>query len=576
MLRQELESATLEGIPSRFRGHSDTEILLAAVERWGLEQAVRRFVGMFAFALWDRAERHLHLVRDRLGEKPLYYGWTKGKLLFGSEIKSLRVHPSWQGEIDRDALNLFLRYNYIPAPYSIYKGILKLLPGTILTFSAQGQETMPNTVEYWSAKEHMEKGVTSPYEGSEREAIDHLDILLRDSVAQQMLADVPVGAFLSGGIDSSTVVAMMQSHSNQPVRTFTIGFGNTTFNEAKFAREVSQHLGTDHTELYLSANDALECIGKLPELYDEPFADSSQIPTYLISQLARTQVAVSLSGDGGDELFAGYHRYLYGNGIWGRTRWIPEKVRAQTAVAMQSVSVESWDSVFRSLRLVLPSALKQYAVGERIHKLGDVLPANSPETMYLGFVSEWQDAPTIVLGASEPLTGVPDRTNWNGRADFIQRMTYLDIVGYLPDDILVKVDRASMGVGLEVRVPFLDHRIVEFATRLPTGMKIRNGHGKWLLRQVLYRYVPKELIERPKWGFGLPLDEWLRGPLKPWASELLSEKYLQESGFFDPIPVLDKWNQHASGKRNWGYALWSVLMFQAWLSSVTSTISSDR
>ena len=559
ILRQKLE---LQGYS--FRGHSDTEIMLAAIEAWGLETAVKSFVGMFAFALWDRKERLLHLVRDRLGEKPLYYGWMDKTFLFASELKALRAHPQFRVEVDRDVLALYLRHNCIPAPYSIYKGIYKLLPGTILTLN--NQETLfPTPIPYWSAKEVAETGIANPFLGSEEDAVIQLDKLLRDAIEQQMVSDVPLGAFLSGGIDSSTVVALMQAQSRTPVKTFTIGFNESEYNEAEQAKLVATYLGTDHTELYVTPQEAMRVIPKLPTLYDEPFSDSSQIPTYLVAVLAKKHVTVSLSGDGGDELFGGYNRYFWGRSIWNNIRWIPKSLRQIMAVCLKAVPPETWDRGFSSGSKILPEKFKQRGPGDKIHKLAEVLAVHSPESMYYELVSHWKNPSSIVIGASEPTTAVTDRNRWAGLNDFTQQMMFLDLITYLPDDILVKVDRACMGVSLESRVPLLDHRVVEFAWRLPLSMKVRNGQGKWLLRQVLYQYVPKEIIERPKMGFGIPIDKWLRGPLREWAEELLKINRLRDEGIFKPNSIREKWEEHLSGKRNWQHQLWDILMFQAWL-----------
>jgi len=562
-IRHELEQES-QGYAIPWRGHSDTEVALAAISRWGIEAAVRRFVGMFAFALWDRTERVLYLVRDRLGEKPLYYGRMGRSILFGSELKALRAHPDFKGEINRDALALYLRHNCIPAPYSIYRGIYKLPPGTMLAVSDR-DAPFPDPVQYWSVREAAEHGLAEPFTGSTEEAIAALDGLLRDAVGLQMVADVPLGVFLSGGIDSSTVVALMQAQSDRPVKTFTIGFNETGYNEAEHAKAVARHLGTEHTEFYVTPEEAMAVIPRLPALYDEPFADSSQIPTFLVSEMARRSVTVSLSGDGGDELFAGYNRYFWGRSIWKRVGWMPQPLRVAAAVALTAVSPQSWDRVFAAAKSLLPAKLKQSTPGDKIHKLAEVLAVESPEAMYRGLASHWKDPASVVLGSSEPPTALTDRRLWSDLPDFTQRMMYLDTVTYLPDDILVKVDRASMGVSLEARIPFLDHRVVEFAWRLPLSMKVRDGQGKWLLRQVLYQYVPKELVGRPKTGFDVPIDAWLRGPLRDWAEDLLGERRLSEERFFDPVPIRDKWNEHLSGARNWQYYLWDVLMFQAWL-----------
>ncbi|WP_341530182.1 asparagine synthase (glutamine-hydrolyzing) [Nostoc sp. UHCC 0302] len=504
------------------------------------------------------------LGRDRIGEKPLYYGWCGKTLIFASELKAFKVHPDFQPEINRDALASFLRFSYIPAPYSIYQGIHKLPPATLLSWN--GKTIYPQPIAYWSAKITVESGVAYPFTGSENEAILNLEALLKDAVKMRMIADVPLGAFLSGGIDSSTVVALMQAQSSQPVKTFTIGFYEHAYNEAQYAKAVAQHLGTDHTELYVIPEDAQAVIPKLASLYDEPFSDCSQIPTFLVSQLARNHVTVSLSGDAGDELFAGYNRYFWGRSIWQKIGWIPRAVRHSTAKALTSVSPQSWNQYFAAIDAMLPVKFKIASSGNQLHKLASILAVPNPDIMYADLVSHWQEPEKVVIGSSELRTVLSDRNLCASLPDFTERMMYLDLMSYLPDDILVKVDRASMGVSLESRIPFLDHRVVEFAWQIPLSMKIRGNQGKWLLRQVLYKYVPKELIERPKKGFGIPIDSWLRGPLREWAEDLLDESRLQREGFFNPQPIRQKWDEHQSGNRNWQYYLWDVLMFQAWLA----------
>ena len=543
-----------------WRGHSDTEVMLAAIVHWGLETALTRFVGMFAFALWDRRDKALHLARDRFGEKPLYYGRMGNALLFGSELKALRQHPAWRGEIDRNTLALYMRHSYIPAPYSIYKGVYKLPPGTLLTFGAESWgDGVPHP--YWSARKMMETGVAHPFAGTENEAVESLDSLLRTVVLGQMAADVPLGAFLSGGVDSSLVVALMQAQSSRPVQTFTIGFSEAQYNEAQHAKAVARHLGAQHTELYVTPADAREVIPQLTEIYDEPFADSSQIPTFLVAQLARQHVTVSLSGDGGDELFGGYNRYLWADRIWRKMRFVPRVGRTLLAHALTALPPRTWDWLFQ----FAPPGVRQRTPGDKLHKLATVLPAGSTEQIYLNLVSHWKSPASVVLGSHEPPTALTDPARLAALPSFIQRMMFLDAVSYLPDDILVKVDRAAMAVSLESRTPLLDHRLAEFAWQLPLSMKIREGQGKWPLRQVLYRYVPANLIERPKTGFGVPIGAWLRGPLINWAEDLLDETRLREDGYFDPLLIRRKWEEHLSGRRNWQYCLWNVLIFQEWL-----------
>ncbi|OLE21255.1 MAG: asparagine synthase (glutamine-hydrolyzing), partial [Cyanobacteria bacterium 13_1_40CM_2_61_4] len=495
--------------------------MLAATSKWGLEEALKRFNGMFAFALWDRHERALHLVRDRLGEKPLYYGWIDDVCVFASELKAFHAYPGFRGEIDRDAVALYLRHNYVPAPLSIYRGVYKLPAATILSMTEKTVGSAPKPASYWSVREVAERGVADPMTGHENDIVAELHELLKDAVALRMEAEVPLGAFLSGGVDSSTVVALMQAQSRTPVRTFSIGFYEDDYNEAEDAKAVARRLGTEHTELYVTPDEAMAVIPHLPTLYDEPFADSSQIPTFLISQLARRDVTVALSGDGGDELFGGYDRYLWGRRIWGKIRWCPAPVRRTAGNLLTLLSPAVWDRGYSSAAALLPPRLRQRNPGEKVHKLAEILSAESADAMYLSLVSHSKEPTLLVPGSSEPTTTLTDRKEWAKLADFTQRMQYLDTVTYLPDDILVKLDRASMGVSLEARVPLLDHRVVEWAWRIPVSLKFHRRASKWLLRQVLYHYVSKDIIERPKMGFGVPIGKWLRGPLRHWAESLL-------------------------------------------------------
>ncbi len=565
-LRQELESETTAR-PIHFRGHSDTEVMLAAISHWGLEASLKRFNGMFAFALWDKQERTLHLARDRMGEKPLYYGRVGKHFLFGSELKALRTHPDFKAEIDRDSLSLYLRHNYIPCPYSIYRGIHKLPPASWVTIKAGDDFDHIEPRHYWSCKQVAEYGVRNQFDGTEDEVLGRLDILMRDAVSLRMEADVPLGAFLSGGIDSSIVVALMQAQSTQRVKTFSIGFQESGYNEAEYAKAVANHLGTDHTELYVTPQEAMSVIPKLPTLYDEPFADPSQIPTYLVSELARRHVTVSLSGDGGDELFAGYPRYFGSMNYWKKIGPYPAKLRQVIAGALSAVSAHAWDSGFKALSGLVPANLKKYAHGDRVSDLVDVLKTTTPDEMYHWVMSQWKDPEKIVLGSHAMSTVLGDREQWPELSEFASRMMYFDSMMYLPDDIMVKLDRASMGVSLESRVPILDHRVVEFAWQVPLSMKVRDGQGKWLLRQLVKKYVPRELMDRPKMGFAVPIDAWLRGELREWAENLLGEKRLQEEGFLDPAPIRKRWAEHLSGIRNWHNELWVILMFQTWLEA---------
>jgi asparagine synthase (glutamine-hydrolysing) len=550
-----------------WHGHSDTETLLAAFETWGVEKALQALVGMFALALWDRVERRLILARDRIGEKPLYYGWSNETFLFASELKALEAYPGWRSEIDRGALALFMRYAYVPLPYSIYTGIRKLLPGTYVTIPSQCQvRYFPEPKAYWSAA--AVAGQAPRCDWTDSMATDELNRLLSDAVKRQMIADVPLGAFLSGGVDSSTVVALMQAHSSRPVKTFSIGFREDDYNEAPGAKAVAGHLGTDHTEFYVSPADALAVIPLLPSMYDEPFGDSSAIPTHLVARLAKQQVTVALSGDGGDELFGGYNRYSWGSSIWHRIGRVPASLRGITARALTVLSPRQWDRIGRMLRAGLPASLHVSTFGEKVHKLASVLDSDSQTELYRRLVSLQRETVSLVIGAREKPIWADAQAQHLGQQDFSEHMMFHDVVGYLTDDILIKVDRAAMATSLETRMPLLDHRVVEFAWSLPLSMKIRaDSQGKWLLRQVLYRYVPKHPVERPKMGFGIPLDSWLRGSLRDWAEELLDESRLRHDGYFEPVPIRAKWQEHLSGRRNWQYWLWNVLMFQMWLNA---------
>ncbi|MDX8410930.1 MAG: asparagine synthase (glutamine-hydrolyzing) [Mariprofundaceae bacterium] len=561
LLRRELEDAG-----QRFHGHSDTEVMLAAFDAWGLDEALKRFTGMFAFALWDSEARTLHLARDRLGEKPLYYGWVDQKFVFASELKALRAMPGWQGDIDRGSLALFMRLAYVPAPYSIYQGVYKLLPGNVLSITDMlhpGERPVPR--EYWSAGEVVAAAQADQFSCGGQEAVAMLDGLLRDAVAKMMVADVPLGAFLSGGIDSSAVVALMQVQSGRPVKTFTIGLHDEAYNEARHAKAVADHLGTDHTELFVTPEETMGVISRLPAIYDEPFADVSQIPTFLVAQMAREHVTVALSGDGGDELFGGYNRHYWAAAAWKRAVGLPGPVRAGLAGAIRAVSPVAWNALYSRLEPLLPVRWRARLAGEKLYKFAQLLQADSRAALYRGLVSQWFDPAQVVLGANEPATVLSDEDSWPAGMDFSEQMMFQDMTGYLPGDILTKVDRASMAVSLETRIPLLDHRVVEFAWRLPLDMKIRDGQGKWLLRQMLYQYVPRELVERPKMGFGVPIDVWLRGPLRDWAESLLDEQRLRQQGFFNVELIHRRWHEHLRAKRNWQYPLWCVLMFQAWL-----------
>lgn len=582
-IRKELKKSNSE---PHWRGHSDTETLLAGFDSWGIEATIKRTVGMFALVVWDKAEKTLTLTRDRMGEKPLYYGWNRGAFLFASELKALRAYPGFDSEINRDAITLLLRHNYIPAPYSIYRGIFKLWPGTMLTLQKGACNVCPWDVDeppfepfqgngvslrpYWSLRDVAEQGQSQPFTGTESEAINELERVLTKAVQSQQISDVPLGAFLSGGVDSSTIVALMQAHASRPVKTFTIGFHEDGYNEAVFAKEVARHLGTEHTELYVTPDEAMAIIPRLPTLYDEPFSDASQIPTFLVSQLARQHVTVSLSGDAGDELFGGYNRYLFTSAIWKNIGWIPRMGRHALANGITTISPSRWDQLNSLISPVIPKNKRLTRVGDNAHKMAEILLAATPEAIYRDLVSHWKSPAEVIRRGREPLTTLTNRMSLANVTGLEHHMMFLDAISYLPDDILAKVDRAAMAVSLETRVPFLDHRVVEFAWRLPLNLKIRDGQGKWLLRQVLYKYVPREIIERPKMGFGVPIASWLRGPLREWAEELLDENRLKQEGFFNPVPIRLKWQEHLSGQRNWQYCLWDVLMYQAWLEGEKS------
>ena len=517
---------------------------------------------MFAIALWDRAERRLTLARDRLGEKPLFYGWVRDVFVFGSELKALRAFPGFDNPVSRDALALYMQRCAVPAPYSIYQDIFKLEPGCVLSLDASSLARKTAQPEpYWRFTDVVRHGLAAPIQG-ETAAVAALEIALSEAVALQAVADVPLGTFLSGGVDSSTIVALMQAQSSRPVQTFTVGFDEAGFDESPHALAVARHLGTEHHTLSVTAADAQVVIPLLPAMYDEPFADSSQIPTYLICRAARSRVTVALSGDAGDELFGGYNRYLWGPRVWNRQSWMPLAVRKALGACIQQLPVAAWDALGRALS----NANGVAGLGSMVHKLAQGLKSvQNLDDLYRSLVTEWPQAADVVLGASCLPTRLDDTGLVAGVPEAEQRMMLWDTLTYLPDDILTKVDRAAMSVSLETRVPFLDHRVVELAWRLPLHMKIRRGQGKWALRQVLYKYVPRELIERPKAGFAIPIGQWLRGPLRDWAEGLLDEVRLQREGYFKPEPIRRVWQEHLSGRRDWTSRLWCVLMFQAWL-----------
>ncbi|HCU88607.1 MAG TPA: asparagine synthase (glutamine-hydrolyzing) [Gammaproteobacteria bacterium] len=557
-LRSDLEQ---RGYP--FRGNSDTEVALAAIEHHGLEEALTQFVGMFAIGLWDRDTRRLFLARDRVGEKPIYYGNIGSTFVFASDLNAIRKVPGWAGQIDRDALGLMMQHFYVPAPRTIYQGMKKLLPGTWLRIEAGDFESDP--VSYWSAADRAVVAAEERQATDPSAAIDALESVLRRTIRDKMIADVPLGAFLSGGVDSSTIVALMQAESMDKVKTFSIGFADERYNEAHEARQVANHLGTEHRELYVTPAQAQEVIPKLPELYSEPFADSSQIPTYLISALARRDVTIALSGDGGDELFGGYTRYLLAEKIWRRLNRIPDPLRFLMGTLTSLLPATKIDNLFQPIKSLLPDRWRYKQLGNKLQKLGIICQSTDPEAVYKTLISMWERPSQVVVGARDIDMLQSQPSIISRLSSFTERMMLLDLLFYLPGDILTKVDRASMGESLEVRVPFLDHRVVEHAWRIPLNLKVRGNDSKWLLKQVLFRFVPKGLIDRPKMGFGVPIDEWLRGPMRAWAEDLLEERVLADQGFFHAAEVRQTWDQHLSGTVDCQHLLWPILMFQAWL-----------
>lgn len=548
--------ANLQNAGHRFRSESDTEVMLAAIMEWGLQGAVTRFLGMFAFALWDRAERRLHLVRDRVGVKPLYWSRQNGLFLFGSELKALMAHPGWRGVLDREAVAALARHSYVPGPDTVFAGVHKLPPGSILTYQA-GRE--PRIAPYWSLADAVRRGGTD-VPADPTVATDALENLLRQSVGLRMVSDVPLGAFLSGGIDSSTVVALMQAQSSRKVRTFSIGFHEEAYDEAKHAKAVAAHLGTDHTELYVSPHETLDVIPRLPDWFDEPFADSSQIPTFLVSQMTRQHVTVSLSGDGGDELFAGYPRYLLAESLWRRINALPCEVRRGVAWMLEHASERHLDR----MTALLPKGRRMRNLGRKLHRLATLLRQPFDDGIHAELAAVWPHERRLVPGTKGRMAIGTDTELKQLLPDLLSRMQYYDLHTYLPDDILVKVDRCSMAVSLEAREPLLDHRLIEFAWSLPRDQKMRSGQSKWLLRQVLNRYVPRSLVERPKMGFSVPLAGWLRGPLREWAESLIAPSRIAAEGIFAADELSRLWQEHQSGQANRETVLWNVLMFQAW------------
>jgi len=560
-LRCELEKATGSGIA--WRGHTDTEIILEAIEFWGLKTALQKFVGMFAFALWDCQTGALYLVRDRLGEKPLYYGFIGEDLVFASELKALKVHPDWRGELDRSAIAQFMRYAYVPTPFSVYEGIRKLEPGCYLTIKGRDlqQRRMVEPQSYWRLRDVAQSSTSITDIGEAKTQLSHL---LRDAVRSQLIADVPVGIFLSGGIDSSLVASMMQAEASEPIKTFTIGFNEVDYDEAKYAKVVAQTLGTDHTEIYLNGRDALDVVPSLAGMYDEPFADSSQIPTYLVARLAREKITVALSGDGGDELFGGYNRYLWVETIWRRLGYFPLGLRRALASGMKNIPPKIYNGLGLAADFLMPGKYGLGNLSDKAYKISDIIGLRDRGHIYRALVAQWREERSVVLGAKNQYPRLDAEMGAPLPGSFQQFMMYLDAMTYLPDDILTKVDRAAMSVSLETRLPLLDSRVVEFAFSLPLSLKINNGITKRILRELLADYIPRKLFERPKMGFSIPVGAWLRHDLRDWAEHLLDERRLREQGLLNVAIVRSAWSEHLAGTRNWQHFLWNVLMLQDW------------
>jgi asparagine synthase (glutamine-hydrolysing) len=554
------KSLTESGFEVSWRGSSDTETLIEMISALGLEKSLTLTTGMFSLALWDKVEKKLFLARDRFGEKPLYYGWQGGSFIFGSELKALKIHPDFQNDIDSNALGLFLQYNYVPTPLSIFKGINKLTPGSILSVSLGNTTVCIN--QYWSTIDTMISGKKNPFKGTITETINETENVLKKAVKSQLLADVPLGAFLSGGIDSSMIVSLMSAVSNKSVNTFTIGFDEKGFNEAVYAKKIANHLGTYHTELYINPKDCFDVIPLLGSMYDEPFADSSQIPTYLVSKLASGSVKVALSGDGGDELFGGYNRYFFAEKLWNSLKFIPKPLRSGLYSSINNLNTQQWDVLSGILHYVLPKKYHFSNLTDKLKKASLLLAVESFDDVYFKLVKQWENPGEILNFDFNPQKNKLISSDL--LQDNMEKMMLNDLLTYLPDDILCKVDRAGMAVSLESRIPFLDHNVFAFSSSLPLSFKINKWTSKWILREILKKYIPENLINRPKMGFGIPLEAWLRGPLKEWADDLLGEKLINNSGMLNPKGVRQKWEEHISGNRNWHYQLWNILMFQAW------------
>lgn len=559
---------------NRFRGGSDTEVILAAFETWGVEKSVLKFNGMFAFAVWDSKEQELFLVRDRIGKKPLFYGWCNGCFFFSSELKAIRRHPKFVPEVDRGALRQYMQRGYIPFPLSIYRYIYKLIPGSYLKISKDGLTRRPTNftpylcgaggngpVPYWDLMEAAIKSQANPFQGDENEAVEELEKLLCDATKKRMIADVPLGAFLSGGIDSSLIVAIMQSKHRDPVKTFTIGFDEADYNEAQFARKIAEYLKTDHTEFYLTSDEGLQIVPLLPNMFDEPLADASQIPSFLVSRLSRRDVTVALCGDGGDELFVGYNRYIWPQQILFRLGLMPQYLRRTLSRMGLGLSPSRRNQLAGILAKFTPHAIRPRRPGESLEKLLRIISAQDADDLYASLTTYWPADCVLGEESSRPQYSME---NMQMLSDFLMRSMFLDLGGYLPEDLLAKVDRASMAASLEVRAPLLDYRIIEFAASIPSLIRAKNGEKKYLLRSLLSRYIPRELFERPKMGFSVPIGRWLHGPLKGWAEDLLDESRLKAEGFFDQELVSSRWEEQLRGVRNWQNELWTVLSFQAW------------
>ena len=555
-LRSELD---LNGEAPNWRGHSDTETILACFDAYGIKQTLKKLVGMFSIALWDKSTKQIFLARDRMGEKPLYYGKHGKLLLFSSELKALHAHPNFSPNINKDSLSLYIRYNYIPQPFSIYRGIKKLPPGHFVRLK---QNTKPEP--FYSLSHTVTSGKMNIFKGSETEVINRVENTLKNTVKSQMQSDVPLGAFLSGGVDSSLILALMQEQQSRRVQSFSIGFDDKNYNEAPFAKKIAKYIGTDHSELYVDARQARNIIPYLPKIYDEPFSDSSQIPTLLLTQFAKKSVKVSLSGDGGDEIFGGYNRYTWVKRSWPKFRYIPKPFKNLMAKLITSIPPSRWNIIAEPILSIMPQKFQYVNFGDKLHKLSSILNCVSTEELYRTLISNCDTPNDIVISGKEPKTKLNFDDGILNALSNVEKLMFYDTLMYLSDDILVKVDRAAMNFSLETRAPFLDHRLIDLAWQLPFNFKIRNGINKWCLRELLYKRIPKQLIERPKMGFGVPIGDWLKGPLREWVFDLLDKKRMEQSGYFKTSEIHERLEQHISGKKNWQYFLWNILMFETW------------